>query len=68
MRFTLNGSLDAAARAQFDYGVADLKARLPRLLAAVKKANLVVEAGTQLGTDGATAVQGTLKAFSQRQG
>jgi len=65
VRLTVDGSVQGSARAQLDYAVADLKARLPRLLAAVKKANLVVEAGTQLGKDGATAVQGTLSAFTK---
>lgn len=53
----------AAAEAKFKNAVGDLKVRLPRLLAALEHAKVVVDAGKQLGADGAAAVKATLGAF-----
>lgn len=55
----------AAGRAQLDYAVADLKVRLPRLLAALKKADVVVDAGTELGNAGKGAISGTINAIGK---
>ena len=55
----------AEAEARFTNAIGDLKVRLPRLLAALKRASFVIDAGTQLGTDGAAAIQGTLGAFGK---
>lgn len=56
-----SASLSASAQAQADFAIGELKVRLPRLLAALEKAKLVVEAGKQLGTDGAAAIKGTVQ-------
>jgi hypothetical protein len=61
---TATAAIDADAQAQLDFAVGDLKLRLPRLLAALKKADLVVDAGTQLTGDGKAAVDGSIKALS----
>lgn len=55
----------AAGRAQLDYAVADLKVRLPRLLAALKKADVVVDAGTELGASGKGAISSTVSAIGK---
>jgi hypothetical protein len=55
----------AEVSAQLKFAINDLKVRLPRLLAAIKKAELVAEAGLDLGKDGAAAVQGSLSAFTE---
>jgi hypothetical protein len=63
----LETSLAAGAmgRAQLDYAVADLKVRLPRLLASLKKADLVVDAGTELGASGKGAIMSTVDAIGK---
>jgi hypothetical protein len=65
IKWVSTGMVDAKVTAQFDYAMAQLKVRLPRLSAAIKKADLVVEAGKDLGGDGAAAVKGTLKGFTE---
>jgi hypothetical protein len=64
VKVTATGTIDADAQAQLDFALGELKLRLPRLLAALKKADLVVDAGTQLTGDGKAAVDGTIKALS----
>jgi hypothetical protein len=65
IRLTTSLAAGAAGRAQLDYAVADLKVRLPRLLASLKKADVVVDAGTELGAAGNGALQGTLDAIGK---
>jgi len=54
---------DAAAQAQGQFYVQSLKARLPKILASLKKAELVVDAGVDLGDAAKNAFQGALDAF-----
>jgi hypothetical protein len=60
VRWTFDASVTADVKADFDFRMADIKARLPRLKAALAKADLVVKAGTELGDDGAKAIEATL--------
>ena len=53
-----------SVKAQFEYAMADLKVRLPRLVAATKKAQLVFDAGAELTADGADAIGASLSAFA----
>lgn len=63
--FKVEGEISAEANAQLEYAVGELKIRLPRLLASLKKADLVVSASGQLTKDGKAAVEGTIKAFAK---
>jgi hypothetical protein len=56
IKWVSTGAVDAKVTAQFDYAMAQLKVRLPRLRAATAKADLVVAAGKELTTDGKNAV------------
>jgi hypothetical protein len=60
IRWTFDASIKADVKADFAFRMADLKARLPRLKAALAKADLVVKAGGELGKDGAAAIKATL--------
>jgi hypothetical protein len=62
--FSFAANVDAAAKAQLQFGIDNLKLRLPRLLAAIKKANLVVDAGGELTGAGKDAVKGTLEGLA----
>lgn len=55
----------ASAQAEFENAIGDLRIRLPRLFASLKRADLVVDAGKQLGADGAAAIEGTLDAIGE---
>ncbi|MFT3928039.1 MAG: hypothetical protein QM778_36260 [Myxococcales bacterium] len=57
-------SADATAKAQGEFYVQSLKARLPKLLAALKKSELIIDAGADLGATASGAFQGALDAFS----
>lgn len=57
-------SLDATAQARFNFVLDELKLRLPRLLAALKKGSLVADAGAKLASDGQVAIQGTIDALA----
>jgi hypothetical protein len=63
VKWVSTGAVDAGVKAQFDYAMGQLKVRLPRLSASIKKADLVVDAGGDLGSDGAKAIKGTLSAL-----
>jgi hypothetical protein len=65
IRWVSTGSVSAEVKAQFDYAMGNLKVRLPRLRAAIAKADIVVAAGKELGGDGAQAIEGTLDAFGE---
>lgn len=54
----------AMAQAQVELLIAELEARLPRLRAAMARADVVAQAGTELGAQGRQAVQGTLGAVA----
>jgi hypothetical protein len=64
IKWVSTGMVSAEVKAQFDYAMAQFKVRLPRLSASIKKADLVVEAGKELGGAGAKAIKGTLSAFT----
>jgi hypothetical protein len=64
VRFEVAGSLDADAEAQLNFGVEELKKRLPRLKASVGKAELVLDASSELVTSGRDAVKSTVDAFA----
>ena len=63
--YNLKASASAEAQAKFTAAVKNLEVRLPALLASIKKANVVAEAGVSLAGDGSaavtTAVNATLK-------
>jgi hypothetical protein len=59
--------LNVMATAQLDFAIADLRVRLPRLLAALKKAKLVVTAGEELVADGSAAVDAAAKALGEAE-
>jgi hypothetical protein len=62
--FKLDAALDATAQAKFDFVMGELRVRLPRLFASLKKGNLVSEAGVELVGDGQAAIDGTLGALA----
>jgi hypothetical protein len=61
IKFTTTAT--GAAKTQFDFAMAELKVRLPRLRAALAKAQLALDAAGELGEDGASAIQGTVAAL-----
>jgi hypothetical protein len=61
--FVLAGNLDATAQARFDFVLGEMRARLPRLFAALKKGNLVASAGVELAGDAQAAISGTVDAL-----
>ncbi len=50
---------------QIDFLVTELSARMPRISAAVARANVVNEAGAELKTEGTSAVQGTISVVAK---
>jgi hypothetical protein len=64
IKWVSTGTVDAKVTAQFEYAMGQLKVRLPRLRAATAKAELVVNAGKELGADGADAINGSLSALA----
>jgi hypothetical protein len=72
VKFSAKGKFDVSAegqagidaQAKFDFVLGELKARLPRLLASLKKGEIVFQAGLDLAGDGKTAVEGSLKAIA----
>jgi hypothetical protein len=64
VRWTFDASVTAETKADFEYRIADVKARLPRLSASIKKAQLVFDAGAELSKQGRDAVDASLDAFA----
>jgi modification target Cys-rich repeat protein len=60
LQFELMASADVEAQAEFTAKLKVLEARLPRILASLKRADLVLDAGEGLATDGAAAVKGAI--------
>jgi hypothetical protein len=60
--YVLNAEAEANAQLRFVAAVENLKFRLPRLLAALAKAELVVDAGAGLAADAGGAVKGGVEA------
>jgi len=58
--YEFTGAVDADVKAQFEFAISELKVRLPRLFASLKKSEIVLEAGLDLGDKGAAAVEGTI--------
>jgi hypothetical protein len=62
INYKLKAGVDAMAQAKFVAGVKNLEVRLPALLASIKKAGIVAEAGAGLAGDGKAAVSGAVDA------
>jgi len=60
----VDASVSAEAEAQLKAAVGVLKVRLPKVLAALKKSETILDAGAKLGKAGATAVEGTLSGLA----
>jgi hypothetical protein len=64
-KFALKAGLDVEAQAKFEAAVKNLvELRLPRILASVKKAELVVDAGAELTASASGAVKGAVMGLS----
>jgi hypothetical protein len=66
--YSLKAGVDAAAQAKFVAGIKNLQVRLPALLAAVAKANSVVDAGKGLTTDGKAALDASIATAAKAAG
>jgi hypothetical protein len=62
LSYNFKASVDASAKAKFEAGLKNLEVRLPALLASIKKANLVADAGEGLAVDAKGAVKGAVDA------
>jgi hypothetical protein len=62
IHYTLKAGVDAMAQAKFVAAVKNLEVRLPALLASIKKASLVADAGEGLVADAGDAVSGAVDA------
>ena len=63
LHYELKAGLSATAQAEFEAGLRSLEARLPALLASMRKAEFVVNAGADLGASATTAIKGATDAF-----
>jgi hypothetical protein len=66
--YKLNASLDAEASARFEAAIKNLEVRLPRLLAAAAKADVVIDAGEGLIASAGGAVSGAVDAAAKAAG
>jgi hypothetical protein len=57
----VGGNIDAMAQARFEAAVKNLEVRLPRLLASLKSAEIMVDAAADLGAAGKAAVDGAIE-------
>jgi hypothetical protein len=62
IKYVFAANIDASAKAKFEAGLKNLEVRLPALLASIKKAKLVVDAGAGLTADAKAAVQTAVQA------
>ena len=62
INYTLKADLEAGAKAKFEAGLRNLEVRLPALLASLKKASFVADAGKGLAADATGAVKGGVNA------
>ncbi len=60
IRYELRAGGNVEAQAKFEAAVKNLKVRLPKLLASIKSADVMVDAAAQLGGAGKTAVTGAI--------
>jgi hypothetical protein len=56
----VGGNIDLAAQARFEAAIKNLEVRLPKLLASIKGATLMVDAAADLGVAGKAAVEGAI--------
>lgn len=63
--YEFKGAVSADVEAQFKFAISELKVRLPRLFASLKKSDIVLKAGAELGDKGAAAVSATIDAFAE---
>ncbi|HMI94310.1 MAG TPA: hypothetical protein VK509_23220 [Polyangiales bacterium] len=61
--YELRAGLAASAAARMELGMRQLEVRLPRILARVRQARLLVDASAQLGAAASGAAEGTVRAF-----
>jgi hypothetical protein len=66
--YSLKAGVDATAQAKFVAGIKNLQVRLPALLAAVAKANSVVDAGKGLTADGKAAITAGISSAAKAAG
>jgi hypothetical protein len=61
IQFELMADADVEAQAEFTAKLKVLEARLPKILASLKRANLVLDAGEGLAVDGVAAVEASIE-------
>ena len=61
--YELRGDLDVEVAAQMELGMRQLEVRLPRILARLQQARLLVDASAELGAAAGGAAEGTIRAF-----
>jgi hypothetical protein len=66
--YSLKASVSADVKAKFTAGLKNLEVRLPALLASIKKAKLVADAGTGLAADATGAVKGAVNTAASAAG
>jgi hypothetical protein len=64
VRYALRADLDAETRAQLELGLRRLQVRLPRILAKVDQAQLLVDASAELAAAAGGAAEATVDAFA----
>ena len=62
--YTLRAGLDASVAAQMELGMRQLQVRLPRVLASLEQARLLIDASAELGASAGGAAEGTVRAFA----
>jgi hypothetical protein len=62
--YALRAGLDAAVAAQMELGMRQLAVRLPRILASLEQARLLVDASAGIGAAASGAAEGTIRAFT----
>ena len=61
--YALKAGLDASVAARMELGVRQLQVRLPRILARLQQARLLVDASAELGAAASGAAEGAVRAF-----
>lgn len=56
----VGGNIDAEAQARFEAALKNLEVRLPRLLASIESAGVMVDAATELGASGKSALEAAI--------
>jgi len=68
INYELRAGANAEAQAQFEAGIKSLQVRLPALLAAIARADVIVDAGEGLAADATGAVRGGIMAATMGSG